>query len=138
MQLIKLKKLQADTKSRYKPIDYTLLNVAPTGPLGFISTNPSTSTPQISYPPFSGPGTVNGEVRFKGGKYFRYLAGSKKWVDHTPSFTPFTTKGMPGQTQVLERTGNDSDGPFKIKDTYEWNNLLYIWVFKSTETLGNL
>ena len=93
---------------------------------------------QQNYSPFNGPGTINGEVRFKGGKYFRYLSQPKKWVDHTPSFAPFTTKGMPGQTKVLERSGSDSDGPFKIKDTYEWNNLLYIWVFKSTETLGNL
>jgi hypothetical protein len=90
------------------------------------------------YSPIGRPGSVNGEVRFKGGKYFRYLAGSEKWVDHTPSFAPFTTKGMPGQTQVLERTGSDSDGPFKIEDTYEWNNLLYKWIFKSTKTIGNL
>ena len=138
LQLIKLKKLQDDTKSRYKPIDYTLLNVAPTGPLVFTPTNPSTSTPQISYPPFSGPGTVNGEVRFKGGKSFRYLAGSKKWVDHTPSTTPFSYIGSTnGSLSTFTRYGNDSDGQFRIEDTYEWNNLLYKWVLKSSTSFDN-
>ena len=138
LQLIKLKKLQDDTKSRYKPIDYTLLNVAPTGPLVFSPTNSSTFIPQVSYPPFSGPGTVNGEVRFKDGKSFRYLAGSKKWVDHTPSTTPFSYVGLAnGSLSTLTRYGNDSDGQFRIEDTYEWNNLLYKWVLKSSTSFDN-
>lgn len=135
-QLVKLKKLQVDTKSRYKPIDYTFLNVAPTGPLVFAPTNSSTSTPQISYPPFNGPGTINGEVRFKGGKSFRYLAGSKKWVDHTPSTTPFSYIGSTnGSLSTFTRYG--SDGQFRIEDTYEWNNLLYKWVLKSSTSFDN-
>lgn len=112
---------------------------APSQPSTSSTISTSTSTPQVSYLPFNGPGTVNGEVRFKDGKSFRYLAGSKKWVDHTPSTTPFSYVGLAnGSLSTLTRYGNDSDGQFRIEDTYEWNNLLYKWVFKSTETFGNL
>ena len=138
LQLIKLKKLQDDTKSRYKPINFDFLGSAPTDPLIFTPNNTSTLTPQLSYPPFSGPGTINGEVRFKGGKSFRYLAGSKKWVDHTPSTTPFSYVGLAnGSLSTLTRYGNDSDGQFKIEDTYEWNDLLYKWVLKSSTSFDN-
>ena len=133
------KRIQELEKTQNQILKSYIINTSQsTQTSGGISGMVSSTSSSLSYPPFNGPGTINGEVRFKGGKYFRYLSQPKKWVDHTPSFAPFTTKGMPGQTKVLERSGSDSDGPFKIKDTYEWNNLLYIWVFKSTETLGNL
>lgn len=140
-QLVKLKKLQDDTKSRYKPINFDFLGGAPTD-IEYSPTLPdsenSPNTQISTYPPFNGPGTVNGEVRFKGGKSFRYLAGSKKWVDHTPSTTPFSYIGSNnGSLSTLTRYGNDSDGQFRIEDTYEWNSLLYKWVLKSSTSFDN-
>ena len=95
------------------------------------------STPPPDYTPFNGPGTVSGEVRLKGGKYFRYLSQQKKWVDHTPSYTPFTSKGTTNsERRVNEYSGNQNGLPVTVKDTYEWNQTLFKWVFKSRDYSG--
>lgn len=94
----------------------------------------SNATP-TNYSPFNGPGTVSGEVRFKGGKYFRYLPQQKKWVDHTPSYTPFISRGNTnGEIRIKERSGTQNGLPVTIKDKYKWNQILFKWVFDSSET----
>lgn len=101
----------------------------------------SSSTPSSDYTPFDGPGTVNEEVRFKGGKYFRYLSQQKKWVDHYPSYEPFTRKGnYPGELNVKEIDATDpSSGlPVKHVDKYKWSQILFKWIFDSrTTTAGS-
>jgi hypothetical protein len=97
----------------------------------------TTSTPPPDYTPFNGPGTINGEVRLRGGKYFRYLSGQKKWVNHTPSYTPFTSKGTTNsETRINEYSGIQNGLSVTIKDTYEWNQTLFKWTFKSRDYSG--
>jgi len=102
---------------------------------GFVNAT-TTSTPPPNYTPFNGPGTTNGEVRLKGGKYFRYLSDQFKWVDHTPSYTPFTRKGnYNGESNIKQTSGNDVNGlPVTIKETFKWNQTLFKWVFEKRET----
>ncbi len=97
----------------------------------------SSSTPSSDYTPFDGPGTVNGEVRLKGGKYFRYLSQPKKWVDHYPSYEPFTRKGIyPGElnAKYIDATDPTSGLPVKHEDKYNWSEILFKWVFDSRTT----
>lgn len=97
----------------------------------------TTSTPPLDYTPFNGPGIVNGEVRLRGGKYFRYLSGQKKWSDHTPSYTPFTSKGTTNsERRINEYSGIQNGLSVTVKDTYEWNQTLFKWVFKSRDYSG--
>ncbi len=106
--------------------------------------SPSTSTqtgfantPPPDYTPFDGPGTVSGEVRLKGGKYFRYLSQPKKWVDHYPSYEPFTRKGIyPGElnAKYIDATDPTSGLPVKHEDKYNWSEILFKWVFDSRTT----
>jgi len=94
----------------------------------------TTSTPPPNYTPFNGPGTVNGEVRPKGGKYFRYLSGTKKWVDHYPSYAPFTRKGTyDGESNIKESSTTFNGLPVIYRDKFIWNQTLFKWVFDSRE-----
>ena len=94
-------------------------------------TSPTNPTP--SYSPFNGPGS-NGEVRIKSGKFYRYLAQSKKWVNHTPSPSPFQVLGNTnGEQKTLERFQSVDGFNIRTVDTYQWNSTLYKWELKSTK-----
>jgi hypothetical protein len=79
--------------------------------------------------PFGTEGSINGQVRFKGGQAWRWLGGSEnRWVKHTTSFTPFNRKGVyNGEEKIQE------DSSYANK--YRWSEVLYKWEFKSRETL---
>ena len=82
--------------------------------------------------PFGTEGSINGQVRFRGGQAWRWLGGSEnRWVKHTTSFTPFNRKGVyNGEEKIQE------DSSYANK--YKWSEVLYKWEFKSRETLRKL
>ena len=129
LQLVKLKKLQDDTKSRYKPINFDFLGGAPTDPLVFTPTNSSTSTPQVSYPPFNGPGAVSGEIKENNNKYYKWSNyPTQEWKVTTPSFTPVGRKGnTDGELTTLRETVRTKT----LEYTYKWDQTLYVWRFVS-------
>ena len=97
------------------------------------NSNLSFTKPTPSYSPFNGPGS-NGEIRIKSGKFYRYLAQFKKWVNHTPSPAPFQVLGNAnGEQKTLERFQNVGGFNTRIVDTYLWNSTLYKWELKSTK-----
>lgn len=87
--------------------------------------------PPPDYTPFTTPGVVDGEVRFKGGKAWRYLGGSQnRWVEHTISFAPFDVKGINGSERYKQV---NSPNPFP-RDYFKWSELKYKWEFQRRES----
>ena len=104
-----------------QPTPSTASTSGTAGTAGTASTN--------GYLPFGTPGTIDGQVRFKGGKAWRYLGGNQdRWVEHTVSFEPFTRKG-----NYDEEINYKEDNLYKNK--YKWNQALYKWQFQSKEVL---
>lgn len=105
-----------------QPTSSTAGTSGTSGTVGTSSTN--------GYLPFGTPGTIDGQVRFKGGKAWRYLGGNQdRWVEHTISYTPFISKGTDGEIKYYENQSNST------KDKFKWNQALYKWVFQSRTTL---
>ena len=87
--------------------------------------------PPPDFSPFGSPGTVAGEVRFRGGKAWRWLAGSLKWTEYTPTFDPI---GRKGDFDGEEETILIQAFPL-LKETWEWSEILYKWNLKSVTQL---
>lgn len=79
--------------------------------------------------PFGTEGSINGQVRFRGGQAWRWLGGNQnRWIKHTVSTVPFTRKGVyNGEEKIQE------DNLYANK--YKWSEVLYKWEFKSREAL---
>lgn len=98
-----------------------------TGGLG----NVPPPAPPPDYTPFTTPGVVDGEVRFKGGKAWRYLGGSQnRWVEHDISFAPFDGKGINGSERYKQL---NPPNPFP-RDYFKWSELKYKWEFQRRES----
>ena len=97
---------------------------------GTSGTSGTSSTP--GYIPFGEPGTASGEVRFQGGKYWRYLGGTQdKWVEHTINLNPVSRKGVyDGEEYILR---NNPPEPYP-RSTYKWSDLFYKWMYQGTQT----
>lgn len=92
----------------------------------------SSSTPPPGYAPFGEPGTASGEVRLKGGKYWRYLGGTQdKWVEHTISLLPVGRKGVYDGEEHVQRLSPPEPFP---RSTYKWSDLFYKWMYQGTQT----
>ena len=143
LQLIKLKKLQDDAKSRYKPATLEFLGGAPTD-MVFSPTLPTLPTlPDLedspntqispSYEPFGGPGTVSGEVKIinenNNNKYYKWSNyPTQEWKVTTPSFTPIGRKGnTDGELTTLRSKENTSE----FLTSFKWDQTLYVWKFVS-------
>ena len=79
--------------------------------------------------PFGTEGSINGQVRFRGGQAWRWLGGNQnRWIQHTVSTVPFNRKGVyNGEEKIQE------DNLYANK--YKWSEVLYKWEFKSREAL---
>ena len=85
--------------------------------------------PPPDYSPFDVPGTVAGEVRFRGGQAYRWLSGQLKWSEFTPTFNPIGRKGaFDGEEE--DRINRDSI-PI-LRETWEWDETKYQWTLKFT------
>lgn len=99
----------------------------------FFGVNAATVDVSNSYDPIGRPGSVNGEVVFKGGQAWRFLGGTPdKWVKHTVSFSPFT-EGGGNKTKFRDKT--IKTGKLIRKETYRWDPKLQKWLFVSSTTL---
>ena len=135
-QLVKLKKLQDDAKSRYKPANLEFLGGAPTDSLvsnsGILPTLPDV-VDSPNYEPFGGPGTVSGEVRIinenHNNKYYKWSNyPTKEWKVTTPSFTPIGRKGnIDGELITLKSKENTAE----FLTSFKWDQTLYVWKFAS-------
>ena len=120
----------------FKPIKQKVSEVSTqatqTGGIGVSTTTQLFS--QNKYSPIGRPGSINGEVVFKGGQAWRFLGPGtpNKWVKHTVSFSPFTDGG--GNTAILRDRTIRGDGFIK-KETYRWDPLRQKWTFISSTTL---
>ena len=87
--------------------------------------------PPPDFSPFGSPGTVAGEVRFRGGQAWRWLPGSLKWTEYTPTFDPIGRKGdFDGEDETILIQA------FPLhKETWEWSEILYKWNLKSVTQL---
>lgn len=114
-----------------KGLDFeTLVTSTPTGVAGGTTTSGTTSTP--GYAPFGEPGTASGEVRLKGGKYWRYLGGTQdKWVEHTINLNPVGRKGVYDGEEYINRLNPPEPYPRSI---YKWSDLFYKWMYQGTQT----
>jgi len=94
----------------------------------------STTSFDTRYSPIGRPGSVNGEVLFKGGQAWRFLEGTDlgKWVKHTISYSPFIDGG--GNTAILRDRTIRGDGFIK-KETYRWDPLRQKWTFISSKIM---
>jgi hypothetical protein len=79
--------------------------------------------------PFGTEGSINGQVRFRGGQAWRWLGGNQnRWIKHTVSTVPFNRKGVyNGEVKIQE------DNLYANK--YKWSEVLYKWEFQSREAL---
>jgi hypothetical protein len=87
--------------------------------------------PPPDFSPFDVPGTVAGEVRFRGGQAYRWLSGQLKWSQFTPTFTPI---GRKGDFDGEEETILIQAFPLK-REIWEWSELKYQWTLKFTQVL---
>lgn len=92
---------------------------------------PIPPAPPPTFEPFGSPGTVAGEVRFRGGQAWRWLAGSLKWTEYTPTFDPIGRKGdFDGEEETILKQAFPL-----LKETWEWSEILYKWNLKSVTQL---
>ena len=108
-QLIELKKLQADAKSKYKPPP------------------PKNIFPELEFQPFGVEGK-GGQVRFQGEQAFKFFDDifPGDWRKTTPNLSPFNAAGSyNGQIEIFE--GNENEA-LQSNLTYKWNQLKYKWV----------
>ena len=87
--------------------------------------------PPPDFSPFDVPGTVAGEVRFRGGQAYRWLSGQLKWSQFTPTFNPI---GRKGDFDGEEETILIQAFPLK-REIWEWSEIKYQWTLKTTTLL---
>ena len=87
--------------------------------------------PPPDYSPFDVPGTISGEVRFRGGQAYRWLSGQLKWSQFTPTFNPI---GRKGDFDGEEETILIQAFPLK-REIWEWSEIKYQWTLKTTTLL---
>jgi hypothetical protein len=86
--------------------------------------NNNTDNPLGQYFPFTGPGSINNEIRFFLSTPYKYIQSSNSWVFTTISqnLQPFGIAGAyNGEVRRLPIQGEGQD------EFYTWNQLLYSW-----------